>query len=172
VCVSWADAQAYVRWLSRKTGKGYRLLSESEWEYAARAGTTTRRPWGDVAEAGCAHANIADATARRIVPGITLGTACDDGHAYTSPAGTYHANAFGLHDMLGNVWEWTADCWSESHVGAPADGSARMDGDCSYRVLRGGSWSNNSDGIRSAHRNGEALGTRFGGYGFRVARTL
>jgi formylglycine-generating enzyme required for sulfatase activity len=172
VCVSWDDAQAYVQWLSRKTGKGYRLLSESEWEYAARAGTTTRRPWGDAAEAGCAHANIADASARRPVPGITWGTACDDGHAHTSPAGSYRSNGFGLHDMLGNVWEWIADCWNPSHAGALADGSARQDGDCSGSVLRGGSWFGIPEYARSANRSRNTADDRLDSGGFRVARTL
>jgi sulfatase modifying factor 1 len=171
-CVSWDDAQAYMRWLSRKTGKGYRLLSESEWEYAARAGTTTWRYWGNAAEAGCALANIADASARRLVPGITWGTACDDGHAYTSPAGSYRANGFDLHDMLGNVWEWTADCWNPSYAGAPADGSVRQVGDCSRRVLRGGSWLSYPEDTRSANRSGNTTGFRGGNNGFRVARTL
>jgi formylglycine-generating enzyme required for sulfatase activity len=172
VCVSWDDARAYVQWLSRKTGKGYRLLSESEWEYAARAGTTTRRPWGDTAEAGCGYANIADASARRIMAGMTWGTACDDGHAFTSPSGAYRPNAFGLHDMLGNVLEWTADCWNENHAAAPPDGSARSTGDCTRRVLRGGSWDIVPEGSRSASRNRNTADDRNDNYGFRVARTL
>jgi sulfatase modifying factor 1 len=172
VCVSWDDARAYVQWLSRKTGKGYRLLSESEWEYAARAGTTTRRPWGDTAEAGCGHANIADAAARLFVAGITWGTACDDGHAFTSPSGAYRPNAFGLHDMLGNVWEWTADCWNESHAGASTDGSARSTGNCTRRVPRGGSWISHPVDTRSAFRTGVTTDYRNGLIGFRVARTL
>jgi sulfatase modifying factor 1 len=172
VCVSWDDAQAYMRWLSRKTGKAYRLLSEGEWEYAARAGTTTRRPWGDAAEAVCAHANIADASARRLVSGITWGTACDDGHAYTSPTGTYRGNAFGLHDMLGNLSEWTADCWNKTHTGAPSDGSARSTGDCSRRVHRGGSWYYHPALTRSADRDADSPGLRFDSLGFRVARPL
>ena len=172
VCVSWDDAQAYVQWLSRKTGKGYRLLSESEWEYAARAGTTTRRPWGDTAEAGCGHANIADASARQFVPGITRGTVCDDGHAHTSPVGSYRANGFGLHDMLGNVYEWTADCWNENHASASPDGSARLSGNCSRRVLRGGSWLSLPEVTRSANRDWGTTDVRVGNRGFRVARTL
>lgn len=172
VCVSWNDAQAYVAWLSRKTGKSYRLLSEAEWEYAARAGMQSRRPWGDKAEAGCEHANIADATARRQVAGINWGTSCDDRHAYTAPAGRYQANGFGLHDMIGNAFEWAADCWNESLVGGPVDGTARTDGDCSRRVIRGGSWSVDSTSARSAYRGQLTSGYRGGAYGFRVARTL
>ena len=172
VCVSWDDAQAYLRWLSGRTGKSYRLLSEAEWEYAARAGSQARRPWGDSAEPGCAHANIADATARRVVGGITGGTACDDGHGHTAPVGSYRANAFGLHDMIGNVWEWTADCWNENLSGVPADGSARTSGDCSRRVLRGGSWVSGPWFARSANRIWFTAGYRFVYGGFRVARTL
>ncbi len=169
-CVSWEDAQAYVRWLSRETGKSYRLLSEAEWEYAARAGTTTRRPWGDAAEAGCVHANIADASARRVVAGMTWGTVCDDGHAHSAPVGSYRANAFGLHDMIGNVWEWTADCWNESHDGASRDGSARLTGDCSRRVMRGGSWGLLPRSARSAYRHRIAADLRGAFNGFRVVR--
>jgi formylglycine-generating enzyme required for sulfatase activity len=172
VCVSWNDALAYMRWLSGKTMKIYRLLSESEWEYAARAGTTTRRAWGDSEEMGCTHANIADASARRILPGVTWGVACDDGHAYSSPVGSYHANSFGLHDMLGNVWEWTADCWNASHAGALSDGRARQSGDCSNPVLRGGGWLDIARNSRSAFRTKSALGNRFVERGFRVARAL
>ena len=118
------------------------------------------------------HANVADASARRLVRGITWGTACDDGHAFTSPSGAYRPNAFGLHDMLGNVWEWTADCWNESHAGAPPDGRARQGGDCSHRVLRGGSWSILPVYARSANRGRGTSDSRDGYVGFRVARTL
>lgn len=172
VCVSWDDAQAYVRWLSARTGKDYRLLSEAQWEYAARAGSQARRPWGDNAEAGCAHANIADAAARRQVGGITWGTSCDDGHGYTAETGTYQANRFGLHDMIGNVWEWTADCWNPSLAGVPADGSARATGDCSRRVFRGGSWFEFPRYARSALRSSYSSDYRSVFIGFRVARTL
>jgi sulfatase modifying factor 1 len=171
-CVSWDDAQAYVGWLAGKTGKGYRLLSEAEWEYAARAGTTTRRPWGDDAQAGCAHANIADAAARRVFGAHLRATECDDGHAYAAPVGTYRANAFGLHDMLGNAWEWTADCWNASHADAPADGSARTDGKCIGRVVRGGSWLFYPGVTRSAYRTMWIHDNRDIDFGFRVARTL
>ena len=172
VCVSWDDAQAYVRWLSMKTGKGYRLLSEAEWEYAARAGGQTRRPWGDSSEEGCSHANIADAAARRLVPGVAWGTSCDDRYGYTAPVGTYRANAFGLHDMLGNVYEWVADCWNETHNGALSDGSARTTGDCSRRIVRGGSWDTNARLVRSAYRGRDPSGLRTIDRGFRIARTL
>ena len=146
VCVSWNDAKAYVAWISRKSGKAYRLLSEAEWEYAARAGSNTARPWGDSASQACAHANVRDLSFVRIVPPgqgkqwpMDSVHDCDDGVGYTARVGSYRANAFGLYDMIGNVWEWTEDCWNESYAGAPADGSAWLTGECSRRVERGGS---------------------------------
>ena len=121
IYVSWDDAQTYVKWLSRITGKDYRLLSEAEYEYAARAGTQTAYPWGDdIKLNGKAMAN------------------CDGcGNKQTAPVGSFAANPFGLYDMVGNVWEWTEDCWNGSYQGAPADGSAWTSGDCSRRVVRG-----------------------------------
>ncbi|MBM3555564.1 MAG: formylglycine-generating enzyme family protein [Alphaproteobacteria bacterium] len=173
-CVNWADASAYAAWLFQKTGKRYRLTTEAEWEYAARAGTATARPWGEDGNQGCGHANTADQAARNQVPGGTRwATAnCDDGHAYTAPVGSFQANAFGLHDMLGNVWEWTADCWNENYAGAPTDGSAWGTGDCTQIVIRGGSWSYGPRSARSAYRFGYAGVVRGDNLGFRVARPL
>ena len=167
VCVSWDDARAYLEWLSRSTGERYRLLSESEWEYVARAGTVTARWWGEGESGQCARANGADASA-----GLSWGVACSDGHSRTAPVGSYGANAWGLHDVLGNVWEWTGDCWNGSYAGAPTDGSAREYGDCSGRVLRGGAWSGRPGDLRSANRNWYDTGSRYNFVGFRVARTL
>ena len=155
--VSWDDAKAYVRWLNRKTGKQYRLPSEAEWEYAARAGTTTRYSWGD--DIGRNRANCDG-----------CGSRWDN--EQTAPAGSFRANVFGLHDVHGNVWEWVEDCWSGNYLGAPADGSAWESGDCSRRVLRGGSWDNRPWFLRSASRSGDGAGNRNDGSGFRVARTL
>ncbi|MGE5525465.1 MAG: formylglycine-generating enzyme family protein [Rhodospirillaceae bacterium] len=171
-CVSWEDARAYAAWLSSKTGKRYRLLTEAEWEYAARAGTTSARYWGDEGDASCAYANGGDIAALRRAPAaINWPIAnCDDGSAYTAPAGSYRPNAFGLHDMLGNVWEWTEDCWSTNYRGAPTDGSARSDGDCSLRVVRGGSWDDVPSALRAAYRVGSPVVVRVYGRGFRVAR--
>ena len=125
-CVSWEDASAYVKWLSRRTGRSYRLLTEAEWEYAARAGTTTTRFWGDDADKTCDYANGADRSTAALVPGARNWHVanCDDRHAYTAPLGSYRPNAFGLHDMLGNVEEWTQDCWNGDYQDAPSDGSA------------------------------------------------
>ena len=155
--VSWEDAQSYVRWLSRETGEEYRLLSEAEWEYAARAGTRTRYWWGDAI--GRNRANCA-------------GNHCGDSYRYTAPVGSFSSNGFGLHDMHGNVWEWVEDCWNDSYRGAPSDGSAWESGDCGVRVLRGGSWSHVPRLLRSAYRFGSTAGDRSSYAGFRVARTL
>ncbi|HEX2886380.1 SUMF1/EgtB/PvdO family nonheme iron enzyme [Vineibacter terrae] len=174
VCVTWADASAYVGWLSRETGKTYRLPTEAEWEYAARAGTTFARYWGDSPQGACRHGNFADLGIAakfnwpRRPESIFM---CDDGHAYTARVGTFAANAFGLHDMLGNVWEWTSDCWNETYAAAPATGAARTDGDCSRRVGRGSSWYNAPKYSRAASRSWFVAGNRFSFLGFRIART-
>ena len=154
VHVSWSDAQAYVRWLSEKTGEAYRLLSESEWEYVARAGTTGPYHFG---------LSISPSQANY---GNNLGG--------TAPVGSYPANAFGLHDVHGNVWEWVEDCWNDSYRGAPSDGSAWTSGDCSTRVLRDGSWTHPSRFLRSAARGRDITfgGGRIQDGGIRVARTL
>ena len=171
VCVSWDDVRAYASWLSRRTGERYRLLSESEWEYVARAGTRTARYWGEGESGQCGHANGADASAKRQYS-YWAAASCDDGHVRTAPVGSYGANAWGLHDVLGNVWEWTGDCWNESYAGAPSDGSSWERGACSNRVLRGGSWRNSPRYLRSAYRDGLFTGYRSLYNGFRVARTL
>ena len=144
VCVSHADATAYAAWLSDRTGHEYRLPSEAEWEYAARAGTGTARFWGDGRDGACRHANVADRSlAGRMNHAFdeVRFFNCDDGFAFTAPVGTFLPNAFGLHELLGNVWEWTADRWHADYADAPRDGSAWMtDRDNGRRVLRGGSW--------------------------------
>jgi len=157
--VDWNDAQAYVQWLSRKTGEEYRLLSEAEWEYVARAGTRTRFSWGD-----------GDPTCSRGASnGANFGSCTSD---RTEPVGFSAANAFGLHDLHGNVWEWVEDCYASSYSGAPTDGSARIVSACSRRVLRGGSWKGNPRYLRSADRGRSYPTFRSGSWGFRVARTL
>ena len=170
-CVNWNDAQAYAAWLSRRTGEAYRLPSESEWEYAARAGTATSRYWGEGESGQCGHANGADASAKERYS-VSAVASCRDGHAHTAPAGSFTANGWGLHDMLGNVWVWTADCWNRSYAGSPTDGSAWEYGDCAKRVLRGGSWVDKPSDLRAANRDRYATGFRISGVGFRVARTL
>ncbi|MFL6799692.1 MAG: formylglycine-generating enzyme family protein [Xanthobacteraceae bacterium] len=180
VCVSWEDAQGYLGWLAKKTGKPYRLLSEAEWEYAARAASTpeeaTRFGFGDNEDALCAHANGFDQTAKKTVPGTTVWPAlsCFDNYAYTSPVGSFAANAFGLHDMLGNAKEWTTDCFldGQGYRGVPSDGSAFTASGCHMRVLRGGSWMSYARLLRVAFRYKNPPNEHFGDAGFRVARAL
>lgn len=171
VCVSWEDAQAYARWISQRTGEAYRLLTEAEREYATRAGSTASRPWGDDPGEACLHANVADRTAERQLLGLPGWVECSDGYVYTSPVGVFQPNAFGLNDMIGNAWEWVEDCYHDSFNGAPRDGSAWTSGECSERVLRGGSWDNVPRSTRSAYRHSSAASTRTSALGFRVART-
>ncbi|MGO9133703.1 MAG: SUMF1/EgtB/PvdO family nonheme iron enzyme [Methylovirgula sp.] len=157
IFVSWDDAQAYVAWLRRMTGKDYRLLSESEWEYAARAGTESAYYWGN--EIG---QNNADCNG--------CGSQWDN--KQTAPVGSFKPNAFGLYDMAGNVFSWVEDCVHIKYDGAPADSSAWRTGDCSRRLLRGGSWSGIPHFLRAAYRAAYTPGYRNNFSGFRLARTL
>ena len=153
--VSWDDAQEYVKWLSDRTNKPYRLLTEAEWEYAARAGTTTKYAFGDTINRRQAH---------------FIG---DSEGAKTVEVGSYRPNAWGLHDMHGNVWEWVEDCYQDRYTVAPSDGSARSEeSNCSRRVLRGGAWDDRAGGLRSATRHKEPPATRESTIGFRVARAI
>ncbi len=171
VCVDWNDAQAYVAWLGRKTGKAYRLPNEAEWEYAARAGTTTTRPWGNAAGGACDHANVWDESAKGTYSNAINLHPCSDGFVHTAPAGSFQPNRFGLYDMIGNAWEWTQDCWNQTLAGVPTNGAARLSGDCSRRVMRGGSWFSGPRSARPANRDGVDAGARSSDLGFRVART-
>jgi formylglycine-generating enzyme len=170
-CVSWNDAEAYVKWLSAKTGHRYRLPSASEWEYAARAGSEAAQPWGEDGQGACADANVADASAQHHYPGWAV-FPCDDGYVYTAPVGTFKANAFGLTDMLGNVLQWTLDCWDENYLGAPIDGSARSDGDCSLHEIRGGSWFSNPSYVRADYRDRFPADYRGSTLGIRLVRDI
>lgn len=170
-CVSWEDAQAYVQWLTKKTGHRYRLPSESEWEYIARSGAADSQAEGRSASTVCQNANVADQAAVLKYPGW-LAAECSDSYVYTSPVGKMSANDFGVYDMLGNVFEWVEDCWNGAYEGAPADGSAWETGDCGKRILRGGSWFSRPEFDRMAFRNHFALGHRSSTFGFRVARDL
>ncbi|MEW6690465.1 MAG: SUMF1/EgtB/PvdO family nonheme iron enzyme [Pseudomonadota bacterium] len=204
VCVSWEDAKAYVDWLAARTGKKYRLLSEAEWEYAARAGSRATRPWGEDEKTACRYANVWDesyaklkglpaSTAQAYRPEVSIGGIgikdmsvasprgglghwyrrnhwCSDGYAMTAPGGKLEANPFGLHDMIGNAWEWVADCLNSSYSGAPTDGSAWASGSCDRRTARGGSWTSNDDQARSAVRQFRSASYRRADLGFRIAR--
>ena len=172
-CISWNDAQAYAKWISRKTGKQYRLPTEAEWEYAARGKTGNSRYWGDNPDEACKYANVTDKTAKAQIPGSLswLAHDCTDRFAYTAPVGRVKGNAFGLNDMLGNVWEWTEDCYHDNYEGAPADGSA-WQGESAKHVLRGGSWNSDPQNVRAAVRNSDKSARRFSIFGFRLARKL
>lgn len=170
VCVSWVDATAYTKWLSDVTGKPYRLPSEAEWEYAARAGTETGRHWGWNDADACRFANVNDATSakERLLP---PSFACNDGYAWTAPVAHFQSNPFGLFDMMGNVLEWTEDCHHDSYNGAPRDGSVWTRWSCKVRVLRSSSAGARSWAVRSAHRGTGDVGGKFAPVGFRVARS-
>ena len=170
-CINWNDAKAYADWLSRKTGKKYRLPTEAEWEYAARGNTRTARYWGDNPDAACAYANSADKTAQADIHGATSWSVhnCADGFAYAAPVGSFKTNPFGLYDMLGNVWEWTEDGYHDSYESAPTDGSLWQSDDGKH-VLRGGSWNSSPQDVRAAIRNGNKSKLRFSIFGFRVVR--
>jgi len=170
-CVSWNDAEAYAKWLSAKTGHHYRLPSASEWEYAARAGTDNPRPWGSEDRAACASANVADASAARRYPGSTV-FPCDDGFVNTAPAGAFRPNSFGLNDMLGNVLQWTEDCWHDTYAAAPIDGSAWLDGDCSRHEVRGASWFSPPSSVRLDYRDRFPPDYRSSALGFRLVREI
>ncbi|MBI5898330.1 MAG: SUMF1/EgtB/PvdO family nonheme iron enzyme [Rhodocyclales bacterium] len=170
VCVSWDDAQAYVAWLSRKTGKPYRLPSEAEWEYAARGGTTGSRYWADGSAAtACKYASVADSAFKATARGMQS-FPCADGYAHTAPVGRFPPNAYGLHDMLGNVWEWVEDCWNQGYGGASAQTEARSTGSCDIRVFRGGAWNSKPGTVRAAYRDRDTRDERHENLGFRVAR--
>ena len=156
--VTWDDAQQYVAWLSRMTGRPYRLLSESEWEYSARAGSSTTYWWGD--DVGHGNANC-------------VGCGSDWDNRMTSPVGSFKPKGFGLYDVSGNVWQWVQDCLHDDYKGAPADGSAWLTVDCSLRVDRGGSWvTKGEQNMRIAFRGSYPAGSRNYSLGIRVARTL
>lgn len=155
--ISWDDAKKFVTWLSEKTGRTYRLPSEAEWEYAARAGSTTRYWWGD--DKGIKRANCTDCGSQW------------DGKA-AAPVGSFEPNAFGLYDVHGNIWEWTEDCWNGNYRGAPSDGGAWIRGDCISRVLRGGSWALDHAYMRSARRSRYDRDVRYYLHGLRVLREL
>ena len=190
VCLSWKDAKAYADWLASKTKQPYRMLSEAEWEYAARTGTpfgSHLRSWFGADERGsCRELNGADQAARDSIEGaekwraseksgtrVWTFASCNDGYAYTSPVGHFTPDALGLYDMFGNAQQWTADCAHDSYTGAPADGRAWMTGDCGRHVFRGGSWSRNPARFRAADRDWFIAADRVSNnVGFRVAKTL
>lgn len=167
LCVNWADANAYAAWLSARSGARYRLLTEAEWEYAARGGTATARWWGDDAASICTRANGGDRAYATAMPADkTANLACTDAFAFTSPVAHFPANPFGLHDMLGNAWQWVADCFT------PVPGAVAPQGECQTRAIRGGSWHNSVSTLRSATRFSLPPTMRSSSLGFRVMREL
>jgi sulfatase modifying factor 1 len=173
-CLSWDDAKAYLAWLSAKTGRTYRLPTEAEWEYAARAGAATRFHFGENDADYCRYGNGVDQTALADVPGAKGWSAlpCRDGHAFAAPVGSFAPNAFALHDTHGNLFEWVEDCWHDDYKSAPTDGSAWLTGDCSQRVQRGGAWGYPRDYLRIAVRGRQGQGYRYINAGVRVAREI
>ncbi|HJV28653.1 MAG TPA: formylglycine-generating enzyme family protein [Aromatoleum sp.] len=155
--VSWDDAQQYVKWLSKTSGKPYRLPTEAEWEFAVRGGTSTRYWWGSQMKTGNANCKDCGDPSRPEAP---------------APVGSFAANPYGLHDMNGSVWEWVSDCWHNSFKGAPADGRSWNENDCRVRVIRGGSWRDGADYMTSSTRFKYDASVRHSQNGFRVARDM
>ncbi len=160
--------QAFIAWVNDQTGAALRLPTEAEWEYVARAGSDSSYAFGDNADQLCRYANTADQSARAGWRNM----ACNDGFATSAPVGSFEANAFGIYDMHGNVWEWVADCWFRNYDAATDDGSARDNGQCRARVQRGGSWFYAAEEAHSAFRSSGNARDRSVTLGFRVASDL
>ncbi len=175
VCVSWNDAVAYTEWLAKQTGEKYRLPTEAQWEYAARAGTVTARYWGARQESACKNGNLTDLTAARAFnfrgdsDDIFM---CEDGYMHTAPVGSFRPNPYGLYDVLGNVWEWTCSEYGENYGGAENKCVSKNRASGAWRVLRGGSWYNFPRYVRAASRSWDAPAYRGVSVGFRLARPL
>lgn len=177
VCVSWEDVQHYIAWLNTRTQGGYRLLTEAEWEYVARAGSQMPYTWGESASDACRYANVGDETAlARYHSWRTNGDflfSCNDEVLFTSPVGRYVPNAMGLFDVIGNVSEWVQDCYEEHLRHVPSNGLAYVGGRCRERTVRGGSWNYTTPQmLRAAFRTGSRQTNRQDSVGFRVARDM
>ena len=168
--VSWDEAQRFVWLMSFFGSRQYRLPSEAEWEYAARAGTTTARYWGERAEDGCGYENMADLNWKKEKPEAEV-VKCETGKANPAPVGSYRPNPWSIYDMLGNVAEWVVDCYVHDYRRASVDGSPNISIPCRERVNRGGSWYDEPSHFRAATRDGNAPDFRDSGLGLRVART-
>ena len=172
-CIRWSDAKSYASWLAGRTGKKYRLLTEAEWEYAARAGTQGPYTWGDDPRLACKFANTHDLAAARTAVKVPYAPVdCDDGFESVSPVGRFAPNAFGLYDMIGNVWEWVEDCYQMPYGATPVDGAANLTFGCDRRGSRGGSWRTDYKRQRPGFRgrDPEALTSQI--FGTRIARDL
>lgn len=170
-CVSWDDAKAYVSWLRTVTGQPYRLLTEAEWEYVARAGSVSAFPWGDDPAQACLYGNVHDRSAATL--GFSAAIAdCDDGYTQIAPVGRFRANGFGAHDFVGNVWEWVEDCYEMPYGAMPADGSAQQTNGCDRRSVRGGGWRSDISRQRPTFRGRDPATLLSAVFGLRVARDL
>ena len=169
-CVSWHDAVAFAQWLSKETGLAFSLPSEAQWEYAARSGSSAIFSHGDRIAELCSHGNGADQRALAQYPGFDVND-CDDGYTRTAPVASYPANAWGLHDMTGNVWEWVADCWPADYASSPRNGTAARDGHCDRRGYRGGAYGDVPFFLRTSLRNRGYPAERRDDVGFRLVMT-
>lgn len=179
VCVTWRDAKAYVAWLANKTGQPYRLISEAEWEYAAKAGSTTTWPWGEDEARVCEFGNVFDTSGQKDSRATMNSNAsasavsCDDGFTLVAPVGQFKPNAFGLYDMIGNVWEWAEDCSPVLYAREPVDGSAyQASGVCEKRAVRSGSWRTRLSRHRPTFRGRDPEDLAYFMFGLRIARDL
>lgn len=175
-CLNLADTRAYVEWLSTTTGQHYRIPTDAEWEYVARAGTTTLQSWGDSFDDICKYTNASDLDRADVHGGLeeepTRFFQCRDGFVYTSPVGSFPPNQFGLYDVIGNIWEWVEDCYYATYQGAPTDGSAWIGENCDRLVVRGGGWFSRVWFVRPAGRSREEPEFRTMTLGLRVVREL
>jgi formylglycine-generating enzyme required for sulfatase activity len=172
VCVDWRDAAAYTRWLASRTGKPYRLLTEAEWEYAANAGSAARFPWGEDPTLACRFANVFDQAGAAAANSPIAPVACNDGFPGVASVGSRQANAFGLHDMVGNAWEWVQDCYVMPYPDGPLDGSAVAASPCDRRGVKGGSWITEMERQRPTFRGRDPEDRVSQVFGFRVGRDL
>ncbi|WP_439533557.1 formylglycine-generating enzyme family protein [Polymorphobacter sp.] len=173
VCIGWHDAVAYAEWMKAKTGKPYRLMTEAEFEYVARAGGNTLYPWGDDAEGACKVTNILDASANR-ASGVTGGPlACNDGFPGVAPVGRFPANAYGIKDIVGNAWTWVQDCYAMPYpADMPTDGSAQEKHGCDRRGVRGAAWATTAKWARTTFRGRDPVDRISQLFGVRLARDL
>ncbi len=173
VCVSWLDAQRFLAWLTKKSGRVYRLPTEAEWEYAARTSPTRDVPWGTDEGAACRVANVLDRSYAESRQAPVPTASCSDGYPLLAPVGSFPADPKGIHDLVGNVWEWVQDCYVVPYsVGKNTGKAVEVDRECAYRSVRGGSWLTRPDRLRVTWRGRDPADAHSWVFGFRVARDL